>query len=262
MWQFSQAIDGISEACTALGTPITGGNVSFYNETLGRSIDPTPVLGVLGMIEDAERALGMGFRAEGDVILLLDGADGATSNGKSDGRRDGKNVGEGSAREFSSFSSSEYARTIHGVIAGQPPAVDLAAEKALIAALVALAADGSVQSAHDVSDGGLAVTIAESCLANETLSAHIALSSDEPDEAALFGERGARAVVSVTPLHLERVLSIAAQYGVAARDIGRVVSGDFRIELNGRAAIHSGRAVVAGAWMNTFERLLRTSSAS
>ncbi len=73
MWQFSRAIDGIAEACTALEIPITGGNVSFYNETLGRSIDPTPVLGVLGMIEDASRALGMAFRAEGDVILLLDG---------------------------------------------------------------------------------------------------------------------------------------------------------------------------------------------
>jgi phosphoribosylformylglycinamidine synthase len=106
MWQFSRAIDGIAEACTALEIPITGGNVSFYNETLGRSIDPTPVLGVLGMIEDASRAMGMAFRAEGDVVLLLDG-NAATPSAP-----------ENPAKEFS---SSEYARTIRGIEAGAPP---------------------------------------------------------------------------------------------------------------------------------------------
>src|SRR6202166_4943932 len=118
MWQFSRAIDGIAEACTALEIPITGGNVSFYNETLGRSIDPTPVLGVLGMIEDASRALGMAFRAEGDVILLLDGL--------TEGFIE-KTIGAAGMVRFAipadrktdvrEFSSSEYARTIHGIVA-------------------------------------------------------------------------------------------------------------------------------------------------
>ena len=196
MWQFSRAIDGIAAACTALEIPITGGNVSFYNETLGRSIDPTPVLGVLGIVEDASRALAMAFRAEGDVILLLDG----------------KAEAETSPREFS---SSEYARTMQGIVAGAPPAVDLAAEKRLIALLVALAGEGKLQSAHDVSDGGLAVTLAECCFASDGLSARVSLTSNEPDEAALFGERGARAVVSVTPENLAAVRRIAAQYEVA-----------------------------------------------
>ncbi len=131
MWQFSRAIDGIAEACTALEIPITGGNVSFYNETLGRSIDPTPVLGVLGMIEDASRALGMAFRAEGDVILLLDGNAADVSATKNTGRE---------------FSSSEYARTIRGIEAGAPPEVNLAAEKRLIALLVALAGEGKLRT--------------------------------------------------------------------------------------------------------------------
>jgi phosphoribosylformylglycinamidine synthase len=244
MWQFSRAIDGIAEACTALEIPITGGNVSFYNETLGRSIDPTPVLGVLGMIEDASRALGIAFRAEGDVIVVLDGR----------GADDAASVVSNNSREFS---SSEYARTIRGIVAGAPPAVNLPAEKRLIELLAALASEGAVQSAHDVSDGGLAVTLAESCFASSGLSARVSLTSKEPDEAALFGERGARVVVSVTSPNLARVRSLAAQYGVAALEVGRVSRGDFRIELNGRVVVSADVPPLADAWSGAIERLLR-----
>src|SRR6266700_2309352 len=249
MWQFSQAIDGITAACTVLEIPIPGGNVSFYNETLGRSIDPTPVLGVLGMLEDATHALGMAFRAEGDVIVVLDAQTSATS-AIGDSASTLKNI----AREFS---SSEYARTIHGVVGGAPPTVDLAAEKRLIMLLVALAGESALQSAHDVSDGGLAVTLAESCFASDGLSARVSLRSKEPDEAALFGERGARAVVSVTSTNLARALSLAAQYGVAAREVGRVVRSDFRIELNGRAVVSADVPSLTDAWAGALERLLR-----
>jgi len=241
MWQFSRAIDGIAEACTVLEIPITGGNVSFYNETLGRSIDPTPVLGVLGMIEDASRALGMAFRAEGDGILLLDGHAAAAG------------APENVAKEFS---SSEYARTIRGIEAGAPPAVNLAAEKRLIALLVALAGDDKLQSAHDVSDGGVAVTLAESCFASNGLSVRASLTSKEPDEAALFGERGARAIVSVTPENLAAVRRIAAQYEVAAVEVGRVARGEFRIELNGRTVVSAEVPSLADAWNGAFGRLL------
>ncbi|MBZ5660909.1 MAG: phosphoribosylformylglycinamidine synthase subunit PurL [Acidobacteriia bacterium] len=263
MWQFSRAIDGIAEACTALEIPITGGNVSFYNETLGRSIDPTPVLGVLGIMEDASRAVGMAYRAEGDVILVLDGdtkgwAVLVHGGGKefgfalpADRAIDGATI----AREFS---SSEYARTIHGIVAGAPPAVDLAAEKRLIALLIALAGEEKLQSAHDVSDGGLAVTLAESCFASGGLSAHISLSSKEPDEAALFGERGARAVVSVTPENLGAVRQIAAQYEVAVQEVGRVARGEFRIELNGRIVISSDTPSLADTWNGALEKLLNS----
>ncbi len=266
MWQFSRAIDGIAAACTALEIPITGGNVSFYNETLGRSIDPTPVLGVLGIIEDASRALGMAFRAEGDVILVLDGHPGGfwgVTVGGGKVARIGGTLADAPA-EFGAFaharefSSSEYARTIQGVVAGVPPAVDLAAEKGLIALLVALAGEGQLQSAHDVSDGGVAVTLAESCFASGGLSARISLTSNEPDEVTLFGERGARAVVSVTPENLAAVRRIAAQYEVAVQEVGRVARGEFRIELNGRTVVSAETPSLADAWNGALEKLLNT----
>ena len=158
------------------------------------------------------------------------------------------------------FSSSEYARTIHGIEAGAPPAVNLAAEKRLIALLVALAGEGKLQSAHDVSDGGLAVTLAESCFASNGLSAHISLTSKEPDEAALFGERGARAIVSVTPENVAAVRRIAAQYEVAVVEVGRVTRGEFRIELNGQTVVSAEVPSLADAWSGALERLLRRTS--
>jgi phosphoribosylformylglycinamidine synthase len=236
MWQFTEAIDGIAEACQALDTPITGGNVSFYNETLGKAIYPTPVLGVLGLMEDADFAVGSGFRQEGDLLLLLDGA--------SQERLRSADLPVGG------FSSSEYAKTIRGIVAGAPPAIDLTAERRLIDCLVKLASERAILSAHDVSDGGLAVTIAESCFASDGLSADIhlgsrseadvggatqerALAPEVPVEATLFGERGARAVISVAPASLARVQSIAAQCDIQVRQIGRVTRGDFRIQYEG-----------------------------
>jgi phosphoribosylformylglycinamidine synthase subunit PurL len=220
--------------------------VSFYNETLGRSIDPTPVLGVLGMIEDASHSVGMAFRAENDVILLLDGNSAGTNTTKN------------AAKEFS---SSEYARTIRGIEAGAPPAVNLAAEKRLIASLVALAGEGKLQSAHDVSDGGLAVTLAESCFASGGLSAKVSFAGNEPDESALFGERGARAIVSVTPENVAAVRRIAAQYEVAAVEVGRVTRGEFRIELNGKAVVSAEVPSLADAWNGALGRLLSAQNA-
>jgi phosphoribosylformylglycinamidine synthase len=239
MWQFSQAIDGLTEACTALGTPITGGNVSFYNETLGKSIYPTPVIGVLGVIEDVSRVLKIAFREEDDVILLLDGA------------------GPSSAEAAREFSSSEYSKTIAGIVAGEPPAIDLAAEKRLIDCLVTLAAGGAVQSAHDISDGGLAVTLAESCFAADGLGAHVKLDAEGPAETAVFHERGARTIVSVTPLKLAAVLNTARQYNVAAHQIGQVIRGDaFRIQYKGNAVIDSSVSALRDAWATSLKRAL------
>jgi phosphoribosylformylglycinamidine synthase II len=240
MWQFSEAIDGIAEACRALETPITGGNVSFYNETLGKSILPTPVIGILGLLEDASRAVGMAFRAEGDVIVLLDGKEGEIL----------RSAQNDNAEEFS---SSEYAKTIHGIVAGVPPEVDLAAEKRLIDCLVALADQGLLHSAHDVSDGGLAVTLAESCFASEELSAEVKLDNAEPTEIALFGERGARAVISCAPTQLVAVLELARQYGVALREIGRVGGSEFRIQLNSKAVIKAEVPSLRDAWSGALE---------
>jgi phosphoribosylformylglycinamidine synthase subunit PurL len=228
MWQFSEAIDGISEACRALDIPITGGNVSFYNETLGKPIYSTPVLGVLGLLDNAECALGSGFRNEGDTILLLEGKK--------------QDAPEAPATEvLNQFSSSEYAKTIHGVVAGTPPAIDLTAEKRLIECLVKLACEKIILSAHDVSDGGLAVTLAESCFSSEGLSAEVAIDSGSAIEAAeqvVFGERGARVVVSLAASSLASLRTVAAQCNVNAQPIGTVSRGDFRIQYRGTPVIH------------------------
>jgi phosphoribosylformylglycinamidine synthase II len=245
MWQFSQAIDGIAEACAALGTPITGGNVSFYNETLGKSIYPTPVIGVLGILQDASLVLKIAFRNAGDVIVLLDGVDAAERARH--------------AVPLREFSSSEYSKTVGCVVAGEPPAIDLAAEKRLIDCLVALATDGVVASAHDISDGGLALTLAESCFASpKAVGANVKLEdSDAAAELASFGERGARCVVSVAPAKLVALQGIARQYGVEASEIGQVTSGpSLRIEHRGRAVIDSPVEGLRDVWANSLERTL------
>ena len=245
MWQFSEAIDGISEACRSLDIPITGGNVSFYNETLGKPIYPTPVLGVLGLLEDGEYALGSGFPIDGDVILLLEG------KGKDAGLR-------AEAARTKDFASSEYAKTVHGIVAGSPPALDLDAEKRLMECLVKLASEKIVLSAHDVSDGGLAVTLAECCFHRTGLSAQVEIRSageSEPAEYALFGERGARAVVSLTPASLASVRAIAAQYSVAAQPIGTVSHGEFRIQYSGTPVIHGDIDSFRKIWASRIETI-------
>jgi phosphoribosylformylglycinamidine synthase len=246
MWQFSEAVDGIAEACRALEIPVTGGNVSFYNETLGKPIYPTPILGVLGVLEDADFAVGSAFDKEGDAIVLLDGT-GEAAAPADDSRAE--------------FSSSEYAKTTQGIVAGVPPAIDLAAEKRLIECLVSLASAGLILSAHDVSDGGLAVTIAESCFASDGLSADVNLTRDaEPSEVALFGERGARAVVSLSAASLARLNAVAAQYGVAANRIGTVTRNEFRIQLNGTPAIRGDVSSFRKAWAESLAAAIESAS--
>jgi phosphoribosylformylglycinamidine synthase subunit PurL len=275
MWQFSEAIDGLTVACNELGTPITGGNVSFYNETLGNSIYPTPVIGILGVIDDASHVLKIAFRDEGDAIVLLDGAPATSTVGAQhvypELRRAAPQLGDQpEARLAQEFSSSEYSKTIGDIVAGEPPPIDLAAEKRLQQFLVSLAAEGAVRSAHDISDGGLAVTLAESCFAAApstvrarhavpAFGATVNLDNDfAPNEYALFGEQGARAVVSVQPSTLARLLESARQSGLAAHHIGQVTrNGAFRIEYNGRVAIDSPVETLRDAWANSLERTLK-----
>ena len=263
MWQFSEAIDGLTVACTELGTPITGGNVSFYNETLGKSIYPTPVIGILGILDDASRVLKIAFRAEDDVIVLLDGL--AAPIRQSERGEESASCSSDAAREFS---SSEYSKTIAGIVSGEPPAIDLAAEKRLIDCLVALASEGSLQSAHDISDGGIAVTLAESCFAAASspvgarhavpvLGANVKLEDEGPAEHALFNERGARCILSVSPTKLAAVLATARQYGVGARAIGKVkLNNALRIEHKGSAVIDSPVDALRGIWANSLEQTL------
>ncbi|HVH70356.1 MAG TPA: AIR synthase-related protein, partial [Candidatus Dormibacteraeota bacterium] len=247
----------------------TGGNVSFYNETLGKSIYPTPVIGMLGILNDPSRGLKIAFRNPGDVILLLDGAgpfEWGNQPNLPHSERSAESSKDRSASFAREFSSSEYSKIIATIVAGEPPAIDLAAEKRLIDCLVALASEGVLESAHDVSDGGLAVAIAESCFASFSLApasaggglgANVKLEDPAPAEFTLFGERGARAIVSLAPENLAALLAIARQYGVAACEIGKVTRGDvFRIGHKGRAVIESAVEPLRDAWANSLERMV------
>ncbi|HEX6316021.1 MAG TPA: phosphoribosylformylglycinamidine synthase subunit PurL, partial [Gemmatimonadaceae bacterium] len=224
-FQFREAVAGMGEACEALGTPVTGGNVSFYNESPLGAVYPTPTIGMVGLLEDVERATTATFRAAGDSIILL-----------------GENTAE--------IGASEYLRWIHGIVAGAPPACDLAAEARLIEALLEAMADGTVASAHDCSDGGLAVALAECCMMNEEAprGARVDLSrwSTLPLRALLFGEAQGRVIVS-TP-DPAAVLAIASRHGVPAAEIGTVgEAGDRFVLTVGEQRFESsvGRLAVA-----------------
>src|SRR4029077_1774474 len=138
MWQFARAVEGIGEACRALNVPITGGNVSLYNETDGKAIYPTPIIGVVGLLDDASRVTSRVFKGAGDAVIVL-----------------GEDRGE--------LGGSEYLKTVHGLVRGDAPELDLGRERALLSLVPSAAADGLLRSAHDGSDGGMAVTLAECC---------------------------------------------------------------------------------------------------
>jgi phosphoribosylformylglycinamidine synthase len=190
MWQFSEAVRGLADGCLQLGTPVTGGNVSFYNQTGSTPILPTPVVGVLGILDDVTRRTPMGFAAAGDVVVLL-GATGAD------------------------FGGSEWAYAEHGHLGGTPPPVDLAAERALGEVL----RSGLLRSAHDLSDGGLAQALVESCL-RRGLGATVAVDGDP--FVALFSESTARALVTVGEDDLDRLTALAEERGVPCVTLGEV----------------------------------------
>jgi len=212
MWQFAEAVQGIGEACRALDVPITGGNVSLYNETDGKAIYPTPVLGVVGVIEDASRALTRAFHGSDDDIVLL-----------------------GETHE--ELGGSEFLRTLHGVVRGQPPRLDLRQERALIDLLVGAASAGVLQSAHDCSDGGIAVTLAECTFDTGGIGCEVDLPPDHGVETALFSESASRVVVTAAHQDLDRLLKMAAERGIPARVIGRTGGTRLRITVGGQHAI-------------------------
>ena len=215
MWQFARAVAGIGDACRALGVPITGGNVSLYNETDGQAILPTPVLGVVGIIEDARRVVGRAFREPGAVVMLL-GAPGGSLGG------------------------SEFLKVMHGLVRGTPPPLDLAAELAVQRLVAALAADGLVRSAHDCSDGGLAVALAECAFESGGIGCDVtvpAAAGDGGAIAALHGEAASQVVVSVRDADADAVLAKAAAGGVPASMLGRTGGSRLRFAVGGEPAV-------------------------
>ena len=231
--QLKEAIRGIGEACTALGTPVTGGNVSLYNESPTGAVYPTPVIGMVGLIDSVDFITGSAFAFSRNDIVLL-----------------GECVDE--------LGGSEYLATIHETVAGAPPKCDLAAEKALIDALLECIKQGIISSAHDCSDGGLGVALAECCIMNriDPLGAEIDLSawSHLSMRSLLFSESQARAVLSTTDS--AKLLSIAAKYGVPARKIGVVQEmQELRLKIGDRS-FTANLADLADSYFNAIPNVM------
>ncbi|HNI70494.1 MAG TPA: phosphoribosylformylglycinamidine synthase subunit PurL [Marmoricola sp.] len=222
MWQFAQACNGLKDACLELGIPVTGGNVSLYNQTGDTAILPTPVVAVLGVIEDVTKRTPTGFQAEGEQVYLL---------------------GETRAE----FSGGEWAHVVHGHLGGLPPKLDLAAEKALSQLLIAAA--GTISSAHDLSDGGLAQALAESCLRND-IGVEVALSGDAFEQ--LFSESASRCLVSVTPEAESKLLELAAAHGVPVAKLGRTHGGALAVASYFEVPL----AELRSAWAGTLPQAL------
>jgi phosphoribosylformylglycinamidine synthase len=235
MWQFGQAVEGIGEACRALDTPITGGNVSLYNETDGNAIYPTPVIGVVGLLEHSDRVVSRAFRGAGDTLVLL-----------GDGR------GE--------LGGSEYLKIAHRLVRGAPPVLDLKAERALQNLLVELADGRLMRSAHDCSDGGLAVTLAECTFDTGAIGAEVSIdavtvagNAELNRAAALFGESASRVVISVAQSTAADVLARANAAGVPAEVIGKTGGQEIRIGIAGQVAISVTVADAERSWSNAVE---------
>ncbi|WP_460793687.1 phosphoribosylformylglycinamidine synthase subunit PurL [Nocardioides pacificus] len=227
MWQFAEACRGLKDACLELGIPVTGGNVSLYNQTGDVPILPTPVVAVLGVIEDVTRRTRSGFATAGEQVLLL-----------------------GTTRE--ELSGSEWAHVVHGHLGGLPPRVDLAAERALAELLAQSSAEGLVTSAHDLSDGGLAQALAESSIRHGVgVTVSVA---DVADDAflALFTESAARAIVTVPDKGLDAFVAAASAHGVPVTALGR--TGGDTIEVQGQFSVPV--ADVREAWAATLPAAL------
>jgi phosphoribosylformylglycinamidine synthase len=234
MWQFAKAVEGLGAACRALDIPITGGNVSLYNETDGQAVLPTPVLGVVGLIEDTDMVVRRAFQAAGDVVIML-----------------------GDTRE--ELGGSEYLKVMHGVIRGVPPALDLAREAALHRVLIEGASSGVIRSAQDCSEGGFAVTLAECCIgtglgADVDIQAVESCTAGFDDIAALFSESASRVVVSVAASHEADVLALAAREGVPARRIGLVGGTRIRVSIDGRRVLDGLLGDAEHPWETAIER--------
>jgi len=240
MWQFSKVIDGITKACEELEVPITGGNVSFYNETLGEGIYPTPVIGIVGILEDVHKAVFPHFREPGRAVVLLQASEpGDLTDAESE------------------FGSSEYAKEILGTIWGFPPALELEREAALQKALVELIDAGLVESAHDCSEGGVAVTLAESTFSNGVGVRANLESLGLPPEFVLFGEDASRIVISCDRSKLVGIQQVAEKYRLSAEEIGETVSDQVEIQLDRRVVVSAAVKELRDSFENALAAALR-----
>ncbi len=248
MWSFSEVIDGMAEACLAFNTPVVSGNVSFYNETEGRGILPTPVIGMIGLVEDVRRVVQPGFKQDGDTIALL-----------------------GITRD--DISISEYAATIEGlstqamIAQGTVPGIDLKTEVAVQTVCLEAAEAGLLRSAHDCSDGGIAVALAECCFSSlncKAIGANISLPPTLPDglpgplptPSALFGESPSRIIISFPSSSRDAIESIAARNNCPLTLIGHVGGDRLRISVEDEEAISDDVRELENVWRGSLSKKL------
>jgi phosphoribosylformylglycinamidine synthase subunit PurL len=239
MWSFSEVIDGMTEACKIFETPVISGNVSFYNETDGKGILPTPTIGMVGLLEDVRKLITQGFKSEGEIIALL----GVTND---------------------DLSVSEYAQTVLGYTTdeliehGEVPKLDLKLEKLVQDTCLNLADKHLLRSAHDCSDGGLAVAIAESCFSSlnrEVRGAEINLQDESLDATTqLFSESPSRIVISFAPENLEKVKEIVGDCPFTV--IGKVLGEDLKINVNGSEIISAKVSKLENLWKHSLKNQL------
>jgi phosphoribosylformylglycinamidine synthase len=227
MWQFSQVIEGMRDACVVLGVPVVSGNVSFYNETDGVPIYPTPTIAMVGLLPRVERHVTPWFKAAGDLIVLL-----------------------GRTRE--ELGGSEYLKIVHGLVKGTPPWIDLRLERAVQRACITAAEKGILRSAHDVSDGGLAVALAECCITGpeKPLGARIDLREMIRADALLFGESQSRIVVSIKEKDLARLKQIAAEESAPMQVLGEVGGSRLSLQPFAQLPVEEMRSI----WAHGLER--------
>jgi len=230
MGQFKEVVEGMSEACKAFEIPVTGGNVSFYNDTEGVSIYPTPVLGIVGLIKDINKVVMPGFKEEGDAVVLL-----------------GENKEE--------LGGSEYLKIQFGREDGNPPAINLAKEKAVQELCLEAAEAGFLESAHDLSEGGLAVCAAEcGFFSGKKIGCELDLNDEWRPDALLFGETQSRILVTAKSSKLKKLLALARKKGVKAVAIGKVGGKKIRISLKGKALVNVPVAEVYKEWKEAIPR--------
>ncbi|WP_018753698.1 phosphoribosylformylglycinamidine synthase subunit PurL [Paenibacillus sanguinis] len=230
-WQMERSVDGMAEACRELGTPVIGGNVSLYNENAQGAIYPTPVVGMVGLVHDTDHITTQGFKAEGDVVFLL---------------------GETKAE----LGGSEFQSVIHGLVEGRPPQLDLAIEKKLLDAVLAAIQGGMVHSAHDLSDGGLGVALAECCISG-SLGARVDLTSELRADVLLFSESQSRILLSAAPEQADALQQLIEGKGVPVARIGQVGGAELSISVNETPALSRPVEQLKRTWEDVIPCLMK-----
>ncbi|EES73511.1 phosphoribosylformylglycinamidine synthase II [Paenibacillus sp. oral taxon 786 str. D14] len=230
-WQMERAVDGMAEACRVLDTPVIGGNVSLYNENAKGAIYPTPVVGMVGLVHDTDHITTQDFKSAGDVVFLL---------------------GETKAE----LGGSEVQAVVHGVVEGRPPQLDLEVEKKLLGAVLEAIQGGLVRSAHDLSEGGLAVALAESCISGG-IGAKVDIASELRPDFALFSESQSRILLSASPEKAEALEKLLAERGVPAARIGVVEGSELSIAVNGTEVLSKPVEQLKRVWEDVIPCLMQ-----